>query len=97
MSQYEELKKKHQEIYRKKVFLENEITKVQANRDMKLQELKDEFGITPEEIADAKSQLEQEMAELEESIAANLVKVEEYVNTISERIANVNAESTGSK
>lgn len=81
-----ELKTKMQKLISRKTAIENEITKINANYEMKVKELKDEFDITPEEIPEKKEELKSEIETLETAITDDMQKLESYVTALEGKL-----------
>lgn len=94
---YEELKEKYNAIKIKHSKIENDITRIQANRDLKTKELKEQFQITPEQIQSTISEMETEIQQLENALSDDLKKIEDYLNVLSGKVSNATSSSTSTE
>ena len=81
-----EFKTRMQKLVSRKNAVENEITKINANYEMKVKELKDEFGIEPDEIEGKKSELKEEISTLETTITTDMGKLEAYITALEGKV-----------
>lgn len=86
MADYSELKSKMSTLIERKNRVENEIIKLNANYEMKVKELKEEHGISPDEIDDKKKSLENEIKELTTKITSDIEKLTNYIGALEGKL-----------
>lgn len=87
MANIDELQEKIESLSKKQLDIETQIQKNLAKKELYINQLKDEFGITPEEIKKTLSDLEVKIAEEKKKLVETVEKFTEYLKKIGEKLA----------
>jgi len=86
---FQQLKTAIEDLEKKRVSLETEMTKQKARKEMYLQQLNKDFGITEEQIPVKLLELEKQQADYLKALEEAYVKLDAYVSELQKALANV--------